>query len=241
MTETLLSPPAPNHGVQSHESDSGRDRRVLLLGGLAVVALAAIAVYFLVLHKSSAAPAASSVLGRVPASAPASTKPSSSAKLATIPATYNQAVGRDPFAPLYTPPAAAPSAPSTVSTANSTSGAAVPVTSTSTAPVTSTSTAPTTTSTSTAPTTTSTTAAVTPAWIEMTGQNGTRYASFLVGYTNGTTTPFANVPAPAPYHQTYFGNDFALDQIDLQSCYVQEGDGAPFVLKLGANNRHNFS
>lgn len=234
MTQTLFSPPAPQHAVPAPEPAPGRDRRRLLLAVLGVVVLAGIAAYFLLL-KSPAAPAASPAVGRVPVNAPASAKASPAPALTTIPATYNQAVGRDPFAPLYTPPVVAPStAPSTASsttTSGSTTSGTTTASSSGVAPVS---------STSSAPTTSSSAAAVTPAWIEMTSQNGTRYASFLVGYSNGTTAAFANVPAPAPYQESFFGQDFALDQIGLQQSYVQEGDGTPFDLKLGAANRHNF-
>lgn len=214
MSESVLTAPAPPQGGD-HEvpGKPGPDRRVLLFGALAAVVLVAVAGYFL-LHKSSPAPAAANnpAVGAPvvhPTAAP-------SAALPTIPATYNDAVGRDPFAPLYTPPAASPSA--VPSSSPSTTGATG----------------------ATGATGTTTNAAVTPSWIEMVSQQGTRYASFLVGYSNGSVIGYPNVMAPPAGSQTIFGNDFALDTLTAGSAQLQEGDGAPFALKEGASNRHNF-
>lgn len=226
MTETLLSPPGPQHAEGAPEA-TRPDRRLVLFGLLGAVLLAAVAVYFLVLHKSPTPNASGAPSVGVPAAHPVP-KPSASPSPQTIPATYNDAVGRDPFAPLYTPPAVSPSAAPSGSTGAPASGA--PAVAATTVPQGASATGTATPAT-----------AVTPQWVELTGQTGTRFATFLVGYSDGTTRQFPNVVAPVQGSQTLFGQDFAMDKLGLGAAEIQEGDGAPFVLVSGTNNRHNFS
>lgn len=220
MSESVLTAPAPPQGGD-HEAPGkrGPDRRVLLFGVLAAAVIVAVAAYFLVLHKSSSLPAtATNPVAGAPAVHPTAA-PSPSAQ-ATIPATYNDAVGRDPFAPLYTPPAASPSAaPSPSTGTGTTTGTAA---------------------TGSAATGTGSAAAATPSWIELESQQGVSYASFLVGYSNGTVIGYPNVMAPPAGSQTIFGQDFALDGLGVGVAELQEGDTAPFQLKAGAANKHSF-
>jgi hypothetical protein len=226
MSESVLTAPAPPQGGD-HEAPGkrGPDRRVLLFGVLAAVVIVAVAAYFLVLHKSSPSPAtATNPVAGAPAVHPMAA-PAPSAQ-ATIPATYNDAVGRDPFAPLYTPPAASPSAaPSPSAGTGTTTGTANGTGTAATGP---------------AATGTGSAAAATPSWIELESEQGVRYASFLVGYSNGTVIGYPNVMAPPAGSQTIFGQDFALDGLGVGVAELQEGDTAPFQLKAGAANKHSF-
>ncbi|MBV9292985.1 MAG: hypothetical protein JO222_11100, partial [Frankiales bacterium] len=149
-----------------------------------------------------------------------------------LPKAFNGAVGRDPFAPLYTPPKAKASAPASTpsnskpgstpvvvtpggSTGGSTSGSGNP----GTTPA----------------------ASYAPVWVELVSVKGTKSATFVVDYSNGKrtkTTTFKGVAAPTKTLRTTFGHVFALLSIQDGTATVQFGDGTPFDLATGFGNRH---
>lgn len=231
MTETNLVPGGA-HALagDADGAEAGRTRKLVMFGVLALLVIAA-AAYFLLL-KGSAPPAPAA------GPAPVATVPHAAASPApspqTIPASYSQAVGRDPFAPLYVAPVAAPSPSASPSSLPSSTVIAPSSTSVGSGPAASTSS----TSGSTASSTSTPTA--TPAWLELDSQVGDRYATFVVGYTNGSVTNFPNVAAPPANSATTFGGQFALLGLAPGTASVQEGDGQPFTIQQGMLNRHTF-
>ncbi len=215
MTETVLAPvPEQVADAPTHEDGAGggpdRRRLLLLLGG--VVALVLVGGAWLLLHGGSSVDtnAAPPVVHRTTGTVPT---PSAAPSAPAIPATFDDAVGRDPFKPLVVPPAPsttpAPSAPPV------TPGAPAPGTGAGTA----------------AP-------AIQPDWIELDSQNGTTSATFQVHSTDGTVQTFKDVKAPASGKTTSFGQYFALISVQDGFAVVQMGDGKPFDLQQGYDNRH---
>ncbi|HVA61959.1 MAG TPA: hypothetical protein VNG13_15690 [Mycobacteriales bacterium] len=217
MTESAFPFEPVAAGSAALDEGDGRNRRLVLAGVLVAVLLVAVAGYFLVLKGSpSAAPSAAPLVHRVPVTG-AQHVSRKAPSVQTLPASYNDVIGRDPFMSLLSPPkpAATPAAPKPAAT---------------TAPV-----APTG-GTSSA----STVAAATPSFIELDSQNGTKTATFDIGWTDGTVTVVQNVAAPVKGKATAFGGVFSLLALSSGTATVQEGDGAPFQLQQGYANRHNL-
>jgi hypothetical protein len=236
MSETNLNPGGA-HAFTGDGADApaGRNRKLLLFGALALLVLLVAGYYFLS-SGSAAAPSAGGP-ARLPVAVVPNAAPSAAPTLEAIPASYNAAVGRDPFAPLYVVPVAAPSPSATPSSTSTSSSVLSPAAPAPAAPVATGTSGATSGSTTTA---TSTTPGLTPSWIEFDSQVGERYANFTVAYTNGQLVDFQNVAAPAANSATIFGGQFALLGLTNGVAEVQEGDGQPFAIQQGTANRHSF-
>jgi len=220
----VAEPPAPFLPAGFDDEDGGNDNRrklLLVAAGLGVLVLVVVAFFLLKSGGSSTNTDSSFTVPRHPAKA--ASAPHAPATV-TLPKVVNAPTGRDPFKPLYVAPppkaaapAPAPSVPTTTTTipAGSTSG-------TTTAP---------------AP------ATYAPVWIELVSVNGTKSATFMVGYSNGKslkTSTYSNVLAPTNSLRTDFGNVFSLLSIQDGVATVQFGDGSPFDLSPGASHRHQL-
>jgi hypothetical protein len=154
-------------------------------------------------------------------------------KPVTLPKTYKDAVGRDPFKALYVEPAAkAPAAPveggsDTGSDTSVPPAISVPPVDTTDGSSTDTSAPP--------------SASYAPVWIALESVQGTKSATFLVGYSNGKKAKqvqFEDIKAPTRTLQTQFASVFALLSIQDGTVTVQFGDATPFDLAVGFGNRH---
>jgi hypothetical protein len=190
---------------------------------LGVLVLAVVAFFLL---KSGGSPAASDSF-TAPVHHPAKAAPAGRAPAAvTLPKVVTAPVGKDPFKPLYVAPKPVDSAPAQSATT--------------TAPATSTTTTTVPAGTSSG-TTAPATASYAPVWIELVSVNGTKSATFVVGYSNGKslrTTTYKSVLAPTNSLRTDFGSVFSLLSIQDGEATVQFGDGSPFDLLPGASHRH---
>ena len=149
-------------------------------------------------------------------------KPPLRTKVVTAP------VGKDPFKPLYVAPKPAASAPA--KSATTTTPSTSTTTTTTTVP------AGTSSGTSAPPAT----ASYAPVWIGLVSVNGTKSATFVVGYSNGkklTTVAFRNVKAPTGSTPTVFAKLFSLLSIQSGEATIQFGDGTPLDIAPGAANR----
>lgn len=219
----VAEPPAPILPAGYDDEDGGNDnRRKLILVGAAVGVLVLVVAAFFLLKSGGSSSGANS--GFAVPHHPAKHVVAPHAPVAvTLPKVVNAPAGRDPFKPLYVAPAPkpaaapkAPSAPTTTTTipAGSSSGSTAP-----------------------AP------AAYAPVWIDLVSVNGTKSATFMVGYSNGKalrTSTYSNVLAPTNSLRTDFGNVFSLLSIQDGSATVQFGDGSPFDLTPGASHRHQL-
>ena len=220
----VAQPPAPILPPGFDDEDGGNDnRRNLLIVGavLGVLVLGVVAFFLLKSGGSSTSSDSSFVVPHHSAkSAPATH--SGSAPAVKLPKVVNAPAGKDPFKPLYVAPPPKAAAPAK---------AAAPVTTTTTTVPAGSS------SGSTAPAT----ASYAPVWIELASVNGTKSATFIVGYSNGKslkTSTYSNVAAPTNSLRTDFGNVFSLLSIQDGEATVQFGDGSPFDLSPGASHRH---
>lgn len=121
MSETTSLPFVS--AMEAEVEVEGPDRRRLLLLIAVGVLLAALVAYFVAVRLLGGGhPAAGSVKAPVHRGAAAAAV----AKPKVVPKTFTDVVGRDPFAPLVTPPAAKTASTSTVTTANPAAPAASP-------------------------------------------------------------------------------------------------------------------
>jgi hypothetical protein len=220
----VAEPPLPVVPTDVEESGDGSSRRKLLVVGLAVAVLVvAIAGYFLTKGGSSSKSSGFLVPhAKVPA-ASGTKHHATASKPIKLPQAYKGHVGQDPFKALYTAPVAAPSkAPTTGISTGTSTGTGNP--------------------TGTTTGTTPTVRPFRPVWVELIRTNGTRSATFVVGYGNGKsfiTKTFQNVVVPkaGSTSGTTFANRFALLSIQNGEATVQFGDGTPVDIAPGAANR----
>jgi hypothetical protein len=224
---TLAEPPAPVLPVGNDDSSDDANRRKLaVVGAVAGVLVLLIAAFFLLKgHGSSSDNATGAVVHHtVPAGSSGST---AGHHPITLPKTFKGAIGRDPFKPLYTPPAPKTAGTGTTSTGSTSTGTTGTGTSTGTGTGTSTGTTP--------------PASYAPVWVELVSVKGTKSATFIVGYSNGKhskQTQYADVAAPTHSLRTTFASVFALLSVQDGTATVQFGDGTPFDLAPGFGNRH---
>lgn len=222
----VAEPPAPILPPGFDDEDGGNEnRRKLIVVGAALGVLVLVVVAFFLLKSGGSSKGSDSSFA-VPHHAikPAAAAPHAPAAV-KLPKVVNAPAGKDPFKPLYQPPAPKPTTAAQTST--------TPVTSPVTAPVGSSggTTAP-----APAP-------AYAPVWIELVSVNGTKSATFTVGYSNGKslrTTTYQNVAAPTNSLRTDFGQVFSLLSLQGGEATVQFGDGSPFDLAPGASHRHQL-
>jgi hypothetical protein len=224
----VAEPPAPVLPMDAEESGDAASRKKLLVVAAALAVLVvAVAGYFLTKGGSASNDSFTPPKHGVPAAPAAAHHHANAAKPLKLPKAYKGHVGRDPFKPLYTAPVAAPSkAPTTGTTTGTSTG-----TSTGTGNPTGTTTG-----------TTPTVRPFRPVWVELIRTNGTRSATFVVGYGNGKsfiTKTFQNVVVPkaGSTSGTTFANRFALLSIQNGEATVQFGDGTPVDIAPGTANR----
>jgi len=221
MSETLFAAPATEQeapAVPAEESgtDQAQRRKMLALVGAAVVAVVAIAGYFVMKGGSTDETAAAPLpVHRHPAAAAPAAPNIDSKTFPNLPAVFKDVVGRDPFKPLVVDKPAAPAAQAPAPTT------VVPV-----APTGTTAGAP-----ATVPT-------AQPDWISLESQSGVKSATFLVHSTDGKAVGYTDVPAPADGKTTAFGGYFALISLQDGFAVVQMGDSKPFNVQVGYTNRH---
>jgi hypothetical protein len=221
----VAEPPAPILPPGFEDEDGGNDnRRNLIVVGAALGVLVLAVVAFFVL-KGGGSPASNDSF-TAPVHHPAKAAPAGHAPTAvTLPKVVTAPVGKDPFKPLYVAPKPATSAPA--KTATTTTPATSPTT-----------TVPAGTS---GGTTAPAAASYAPVWIELVSVNGTKSATFVVGYSNGKslrTTTYKSVAAPTNSLRTDFGSVFSLLSIQDGEATAQFGDGSPFDLVPGSSHRH---
>jgi hypothetical protein len=235
----LAEPPAPvlPPGVDD-SADAGNRRKLMLVGaGLAVVVVL-VAAFFL-LKGGSSTPAASTppvtFHSQSHGNGGGSQTSGHVAKPLKLPKAFKGHVGRDPFKALYVAPSPAAANPASTdgshdATGNAGSAGATDGTGTQT---------PTTT-----PTTTTTQSLGHPVWVELVKVNGTKSATFVVGYSNGkrlTTRNYRDVVAPKGATGTVFAKQFTLLSIQNGEVTFQFGDGTPMDMAPGAANRVTVS
>ena len=222
----VAEPPAPILPAGYDDEDGGNEhRRKLVLVGAAAGVLVLVVVAFFLLKGGGSSTSSDQSFSVPTHHHPAKTAPAAHAPATvTLPKVVTAPVGKDPFKPLYVAPKPAPSAPAQSATTT-------PATSTTTTVSTGTS----------GGTTAPATASYAPVWIELVSVNGTKSATFVVGYSNGKslrTSAYKNVAAPTNSLRTDFGNVFSLLSIQDGEATVQFGDGSPFDLLPGASHRH---
>ena len=229
----VASPPvAPPLAPEFEETADNANRKKLLAVGAAVGVLVLLIAAFFLMKGGDSTDTAMGVPPSLPTSTDGGAKAPAADKPVTLPKTYKNAVGRDPFKALYVAPAAkAPSEP--VDSPDTGSDTSVP-------PVVS---VPPTDTTSGSSTDTSAppSASYAPVWIALESVQGTKSATFLVGYSNGKKAKqvrFDDILAPTRTLQTQFASVFALLSIQDGTVTVQFGDATPFDLAPGFGNRH---
>ena len=228
----LAEPPLPSLPMDAGDAPADdRRRKLLLVGAVVGVLVLAMAAYFLMKGGNSTPSSSGAPVQPQSAGAPATTghKAPHAAKPLTLPKAFKGHVGRDPFKALYEAPAPAPQASQGTSTGggDGTTG--------------NTSGVPTDTPTTTGSGTTTGTATLGhPVWVELVKVNGTKSATFVVGYSNGkrlTTRTFRGVVAPKGATGTVFAKQFTLLSIQNGEATIQFGDGTPLDIAPGAANR----
>ena len=236
----LAEPPAPVLPPGDDDTaDAGNRRKLLLVGGAVAAVVVLVAAFFLMKGGSSTPVSSSAPVLPKPAAAAGSNgsghkTAAHAAKPLQLPKAFKGHVGRDPFKALYVAPVQA-AAGSTKpdgggdGTTGNTLGAP--------------SDTPTTTGTGTGTTTGTSTGTVNlghPVWVELVKVNGTKSATFVVGYSNGkrlTTRTFRDVVAPKGDTGTVFAKQFTLLSIQNGEATFQFGDGTPMDIAPGSANR----
>jgi len=228
---SLAEPPVPMAPASSEPVTDDNRRKLAIVGAVVGALVLLVAAFFLLKGHGSGDQALAPVTRGVPPTAQNGGGSATAQHPIRLPKTFNGAVGRDPFAPLYTPPKPKASAPaSTPSGPSSNPKTPVVVTPTGSGN----------TGGSGNPGTTPA-ASYAPVWVELVSVKGTKSATFVVDYSNGKrtkTTTFKGVPAPTKTLRTTFGHVFALLSIQDGTATVQFGDGTPFDLATGFGNRH---
>lgn len=230
----LAEPPAPLLPPGNDDTvDAGNRRKLMLVGAAVGVLVLLVVAFFLLKGGGSSTPASSAP----PVSFHHSQSSSGSsghttghvAKPVALPKAFKGTVGRDPFKPLYvapSPAAAAPASGTGTGTADATGNAG---------------TAGATDGTQSTPVTQPTVQSLgRPVWVELVRVNGTKSATFIVGYSNGkrlTTKTFSNVLAPKGTTGTVFAKQFSLLSLQNGEATIQFGDGTPLDIAPGAANR----
>ena len=205
------------------------NRRKLALAGAAVaVVVLLIAAFFMLKGKGGTDAAFVPPHVVPPAHSAQSSTAAAAPKPIKLPKPFHGVVGRDPFKALYViPPVKAP-----------TVAPAVPVTSAGNPVVTPT-------GSGTVPTQTnpggSATAgdSNTPVWIEL--DSFTSHGpTFRVMYGDGIAFVYRHVQVPKSGKTTVFASSFSLLSVHDGVATVQLGDGTPFRMKPGYDNRHFF-
>lgn len=226
MTETTFLPGSGSSDVDNTtmappfdgEDETPDRRRLMLIGGAAGIVVLIVAALLLLRGGSNGSPTLTTVPRGTPHSA-ASNAPTPAKKVA--PKRGSRVTARDPFQALVAAPVSGGTAAGGTTTvpAGATAGTTAPV-----------STLPT-----TAPTTGSgSTSLGSPAWIELLRTNGSKSATFKVGYHHHTFKTFrVDTPKPGAQQGTVFANDFALIGVQNGMATVQVGDSTPFDLEPG--------
>jgi hypothetical protein len=239
MTETSIlpvstdssQPPNGDHDGSDDDGAAGANRRKLFIAGGVAGAAVLVVAAFMLLHGGSSAPSAAA--GAVPhgtvkspvAAAGAHAGGSGTTKT-RLPKKSKVQAGRDPFAPLFSPPVTTGTAVGTT-TAVGSSPAPVPVTS---APAAGPTPAPT-------PTTPTAGPLGVPKYVQLLSTKGTRTATFRVGYKNHKFKQFrVTAPSAGASTGTVFATDFALIQVKPGGvATIQIGDDPPFDLSTGVS------
>lgn len=227
------------------DESTGNDRRKLaIVGAVAAVVVVLIAAFFLMKGSggSTTTPAATSAAPPASTAGAGTTGAAKPAKAVKMPKSFAGVIGRDPFKPLYVAPASksdgSGSPAGSTTTPDTTGGTTtVPVTT----PTTGGTTTPTTGSTGSSGSLTGVGTNYVPVWVELVRVDGTKSATFVVGYTNGKrsrTVTYSDITAPTSTVRTVFAKIFSLLSIQSGTATVQVGDGTPFDLKRGFSNRH---
>jgi hypothetical protein len=228
-TAVAAPPAAPEAPVFDDDGAEAANRRKLAIVGAVAGVIVLLVVAFFLMHGKSGNSASGAFVPKsshpaVKGSAPAP----SGAHPVRLPKAYHGPVGRDPFKPLYVVPAAPSGGGSTSSTSTGSSGTPAVGGAPGSAPGT-------------------TGAAATPppgyapVWVELRKVKGTRSATFVIDYSNGhkqLQLTFADVVPPKDTLRTTFARVFALLSLQDGTATVQFGDGTPFDLSPGLNNRH---
>jgi hypothetical protein len=245
MSETSILPgaaPAPvagNAGVpMPPEFDDGPNddrRRVMIIGGIVAAVVVVIAAYLL-LHKGSSSDNTAGAVpkGTPPAAAPTTASHHGSAKsgshngASTLPKRAQRLHVRDPFNPLVVPPVSDSTQQGTTTTVSPPPAAPVTVPSTGpSAPVIIPTSQPTTNPVVNTP-------AGQPIWIRLVSTNGSKSATFDVGYPHHKFHRFRVLsPSAGATHGTVFDKVFALLGIQGGTVTLQVGDATPFDLTKG--------
>src|SRR3954452_14628805 len=219
----VAEPPMPALPMDGGDAvDDGNRRKLLLAGAALGVLVLAITAFFLLKGGGSSTPAAGS--GPTTSTPVTTTKvthhKAAAKKPLTLPKRYHGHVGRDPFTPLYTEPAAA--APTTTTDGS---------TSTTTDGSTSSTTDGSTTTTGSNTTTTPHKAIYRPIWLQLHRLSGNKVV-FDVGYSNRSTLKVLRftVTAPRGNVPTVFAKNFSLLHVSGSQVTVQYGDGTTFIL-----------
>jgi hypothetical protein len=226
----VATPPAPPMAPEYDEAaDNGNRNKLLAVGAAAGVLVLLIVAFFLMKGGGSTDPEFGVAPPPPPSSVDGGGKAAVADKPVTLPKTYKNAVGRDPFKALYVAPEQVAPAEPTNTQPDTTTPPAVSVPPTIPTDGSSTDT--------TAPPS----ASYAPVWVALESVQGTKSATFLVGYSNGKKAKqvrFTNVVAPTRTLQTQFASVFALLSIQDGTVTVQFGDATPFDLAPGFGNRH---
>jgi hypothetical protein len=211
----VADPPAPILPVDSDDSgDADNRRKLLLVGGIVGVLVLVIAAFFLLKGGSSSNSTFTVPHHNHPATA--NNAGTTASKPVVLPKHYNGKIGRDPFKALYVAPAAGAAAAGGATSTTTTPSGTTSGTGTAAAPT------------------------FNPVWLQLVSVNGTSSATFVVGYSNGSslkTQRFSNVLAPTSSTRTTFASVFALLSIHGGKATVQFGDGTPIDIAPGAANR----
>src|SRR3954452_4038995 len=225
----VAEPPMPALPMDGGDAvDDGNRRKLLLAGAALAVLVLGIAAFFLLKGGGSSTPAASSSpTTSTPVTTPKVTHHKAAAKKPlTLPKRYHGHVGRDPFTPLYSEPAAA-AAPTTTtdgSTSTTTDGSTGSTTDGST-----------TTTGSTGGTTTHK-AVYRPIWLQLHRLSGNKVV-FDVGYSNRSNLRVLRFTVTAPKGDvpTVFAKNFSLLHVSGSDVTVRYGDGTTFILTPAQN------
>lgn len=244
MSETSILPgaaPAPAMGgtgvpvPPEFDSEPTDDRRrLMIIGGIVAVVVVVIAA-FLLLHKGGSS--SNSASGVVPHGTPKATAPATgsghsssnssgkSGKVTTLPQRAKRLNVRDPFKPLVVAPVAGTTQQGATTTVSAPPVAPAPVVAPSSAPT-------------TVPVVVNNPPANTPkgqpVWIRLVSVDGSKSATFDVGYPHHKFHRFKVLaPSPSATQGTVFDKVFALLGIQGGSVTLQIGDSTPFDLAKG--------
>jgi hypothetical protein len=228
---SLAEPPVPMAPASSEPVADDNRRKLAIVSAVVGALVLLVAAFFLLKGNGGSNDQALAPVTRgVPPTAQNGGGKATAQHPIRLPKAFNGAVGRDPFAPLYTPPKAKASAPASTPSGPKSNPGTTPVVVTPGGS----------TGSSGNPGTTPA-ASYAPVWVELVSVNGTKSATFVVDYSNGKrtkTTTFKGVTAPTKTLRTTFGHVFALLSIQDGTATVQFGDGTPFDLAKGFGNRH---